>query len=170
MTLCCALMGHVWLLQSCYSEREARDLVAILLHALRYMHENGIVHRDLKPENLLMLSSTDNTLIKIVDFGFAKQLPDGSDGMSTTCGTPGYMAPELLRREMYGKPVDVWSVGVIVYILLCGYPPFFDESHTVLCQNILDGRLHFDAPYWDDVSAAAKAFIGRMLIVDPNRR
>lgn len=144
--------------------------MATLLHALRYMHENGIVHRDLKPENLLLLSSTDNTLIKIVDFGFAKQLLDGADGMRTACGTPGYMAPEVLRRELYGKPVDVWSLGIIVYILLCGYPPFFDESDTVLCQKIFEGKIEFDSPYWDEVSAAAKSFICKMLIVDPNKR
>lgn len=153
-----------------YTEKEARDLVKILIDAIKYCHDQNIVHRDLKPENLLLLSTDDDASIKLADFGFAKTVTTDHSGLVTTCGTPGYVAPEILEGASYGKPVDIWSIGVITYILLCGYPPFHDESQPVLFKKIRKGKYYFDSPYWDNVSTDAKEFISKMLIVDPKDR
>ncbi|TYZ59751.1 hypothetical protein PybrP1_009826 [[Pythium] brassicae (nom. inval.)] len=91
-------------------------------------------------------------------------------GLVTTCGTPGYVAPEILEGAPYGKPVDVWSIGVITYILLAGYPPFHDESQPILFRKIRKGKFQYDSPYWDNVSDDAKDFISRMLVVNPKDR
>ena len=112
---------------------------------------------DLKPENILLSSSDDATsTIKIADMGFAKPLPAGTRGLSTSCGTPSYVAPEILRGEKYGAAVDLWSLGVIAYILLCGYAPFSSRNanQTELFRAIVAGDYFFDAPYWDGVSEA----------------
>jgi len=112
-----------------YSEQDAQKLVRTIAGAIKYCHDREVVHRDLKPENIL-LSKDEETgeimddNIKIADFGFAKQNNSTSNGLSTACGTPGYVAPEILQGKSYGKEVDMWSFGVIIYILLCGYPPF----------------------------------------------
>ncbi|ETW06233.1 CAMK/CAMK1 protein kinase, variant 1 [Aphanomyces invadans] len=151
-----------------YTEKEARDLVQVLLGAIKYCHDQNVVHRDLKPENLLLTSKDDDAYIKIGDFGFAKQ--DMKAGLTTACGTPGYVAPEILKGESYGKSVDIWSIGVITFILLCGYPPFHDENQKRLFTAIKLGQYKFDSPYWDDVSADAKDFISKMLIVNPAER
>ncbi|ETV67169.1 CAMK protein kinase [Aphanomyces astaci] len=151
-----------------YSENEARELVRILLGAIKYCHDHNVVHRDLKPENLLLTSADDDASIKLADFGFAKQ--QSIDGLTTACGTPGYVAPEIIKGEPYGKSVDIWSVGVITYILLCGYPPFHDDNPTRLFAAIKTGSYKFESPYWDDVSADAKAFIGCMLKVHASSR
>lgn len=153
-----------------YSEKEARDLVHILLGAIQYCHDKNVVHRDLKPENLLLMSATDDASIKLADFGFAKKVSMDTAGLVTTCGTPGYVAPEILEGESYGKPVDIWSIGIITYILLAGYPPFHDDSQPILFRKIRKGKYQFDSPYWDNVSQDAKDFIGRMLVVDPTKR
>ncbi|OQR93750.1 calcium/calmodulin-dependent protein kinase [Thraustotheca clavata] len=151
-----------------YTEKEARDLVLILLNAIKYCHDRGVVHRDLKPENLLLTSKSDDAFIKIADFGFAKQ--DFSASLTTACGTPGYVAPEILKGESYGKTVDIWSIGVITFILLCGYPPFHDENQKRLFNAIKIGAFKFESPYWDSVSAEAKDFISKMLVVNPAER
>ncbi|DAZ99078.1 TPA: hypothetical protein N0F65_008383 [Lagenidium giganteum] len=159
--------------KSFYSEKEARDLVKILLSAIKYCHDANVVHRDLKPENLLLTSKSDDANIKLADFGFAKTVemkPDGQGGLSTACGTPGYVAPEILLSKPYGKQVDIWSIGVITYILLCGYPPFHDDNQAMLFRKIKSGKFQFDAPYWDNVSEDAKDLIKKMLILDPNER
>ncbi|KAJ0397195.1 hypothetical protein ATCC90586_007633 [Pythium insidiosum] len=153
-----------------YSEKEARDLVHILLDTIKYCHDKGVVHRDLKPENLLLVSKDDDASIKLADFGFAKKVVVDDSGLVTTCGTPGYVAPEILEGESYGKPVDVWSVGIITYILLAGYPPFHDDSQPILFRKIRRGKFQFDSPYWDNVSDDAKDFIRRMLVVKPAER
>ncbi|TMW60911.1 hypothetical protein Poli38472_000953 [Pythium oligandrum] len=153
-----------------YSEKEARDLVRILLDAIKYCHDKDVVHRDLKPENLLLTSATDDASIKLADFGFAKKVTVDDAGLATTCGTPGYVAPEILEGASYGKPVDIWSIGVITYILLAGYPPFHDDSQPILFRKIRKGKYQFDSPYWDNVSTDAKEFIGRMLVVNPAER
>lgn len=153
-----------------YTEKEARDLVKILLDAIKYCHDKGIVHRDLKPENLLMMKKDDDASIKIADFGFAKKVTLDETGLITTCGTPGYVAPEILEGADYGKPVDVWSIGVITYILLCGYPPFNDDSQAILFRKIRRGKYQFDSPFWDNISEDAKDFIRKMLVVDPHQR
>ncbi|KAL3659444.1 hypothetical protein V7S43_015436 [Phytophthora oleae] len=155
-----------------YSEREARDLVKVLLETIAFCHDADVVHRDLKPENLLLSSKEDDADIKLADFGFAKKsaIQNGDTGLSTACGTPGYVAPEILMSKPYGKEVDIWSIGVITYILLCGYPPFHHDNQGVLFRLIKAGRYEFDSPYWDDVSAEAKDIISKMLILKPAER
>lgn len=154
--------------KSKYTEREARDLVYILLSTLAYLHDADIVHRDLKPENLLLKSGDDDTSIKIADFGFAKNLRGGTD--NEMCGTPGYVAPEIIRRKSYKHTVDVWSAGVIVYILLGGYPPFWDTNQKKLFRKIKHGAYEFHEAYWSHVSDGAKDLIRKMLTVDPDKR
>merc|ERR1712222_100342 len=118
-----------------YSEKDAADLIKQVLSAVAYMHGEGVVHRDLKPENLLYYSPDPDSKIMISDFGLSKMEESGV--MATACGTPGYVAPEVLAQKPYGKAVDVWSIGVISYILLCGYPPFYDENDANLFAQIL---------------------------------
>ncbi|CAN0277387.1 unnamed protein product [Ectocarpus sp. 4 AP-2014] len=151
-----------------YNEKEARDLCRILLDAVRYCHDLGIVHRDLKPENLLLTSQHDDANVKLADFGFARSIMGGF--VSTQCGTPGYVAPEILRAESYGTSVDMWSIGVIVYILLGGYPPFHDENQTRLFRKIKAGNFKFHPEYWQSTSNEAKDLIRRLLTVDPKKR
>ena len=124
-----------------------------------------------QPENVLLASEADET-IKVADFGFAKELASTDDGMlHTACGTPGYVAPEILRQKPYGPSVDIWSLGVIFYILLCGYPPFHsDHGQHDLFRKIKAGDYEFDSPDWDDISAEAKDLISHILIVDPRKR
>ncbi|KAG5180796.1 hypothetical protein JKP88DRAFT_200183 [Tribonema minus] len=155
--------------KSCYTEREARDLVRMLLEAIAYCHERGIMHRDLKPENLLLVSKEDDATIKVADFGFAK-VANIPKGLHTQCGTPGYVAPEILKRQPYGKEVDMWSVGVICYILLGGYPPFHDENQVRLFMKIKKGTFTFHPQYWATISEDAKDLITKLLVVDPAQR
>ena len=155
--------------KSFYSEKEARDLVKILLDAICYMHERNIVHRDLKPENLLLQNKDNDSDIRLADFGFAKRVK-GNLSLSTQCGTPGYVAPEILKGDKYGLAVDMWSIGVITYILLGGYPPFHDENQTQLYKKIKSGDFVFHPEYWDVVSKEAKDLITRMLTVDHEKR
>ena len=132
-----------------YTEKDAADLIKQVLSAVAYMHDSGVVHRDLKPENLLYASPEDDSKIMISDFGLSKMEDSGI--MATACGTPGYVAPEVLAQKPYGKEVDVWSIGVISYILLCGYPPFYDENDANLFAQILKGRQPriFNIPIYD---------------------
>jgi serine/threonine protein kinase len=152
-----------------YTEKEARDLIKLMLETMAYMHGQGVVHRDLKPENLLLCSETDDSDIKIADFGFAKRIKDLSP-KETACGTPGYVAPEILRGDRYGAEVDVWSMGVICYVLLAGYPPFYDEDQKRLFKKIKEGRYHFHEDYWGNTSPEAINMIQMMLCVDQTKR
>ncbi|XP_050529304.1 calcium/calmodulin-dependent protein kinase type 1 isoform X4 [Daktulosphaira vitifoliae] len=151
-----------------YTEKDAAHLIRQVLEAVDYMHEQGVVHRDLKPENLLYYSTDEDSKIMISDFGLSKI--EDSGVMATACGTPGYVAPEVLAQKPYGKAVDVWSIGVISYILLCGYPPFYDENDANLFAQILKGEFEFDSPYWDDISDSAKNFIRQLMCVDADKR
>ncbi|OUC43292.1 kinase domain protein [Trichinella nativa] len=151
-----------------YSERDASNLIRQVLDAVNYLHMNDIVHRDIKPENLLYQSPDPDSKIMISDFGLSKSVE--SDVMATACGTPGYVAPEVLAQQPYGKAVDVWSIGVIAYILLCGYPPFYDENDINLFAQIMRGEYEFDSPYWDEISESAKDFISHLMCVDPDHR
>uniref|UniRef100_A0A182JI42 Protein kinase domain-containing protein n=1 Tax=Anopheles atroparvus TaxID=41427 RepID=A0A182JI42_ANOAO len=151
-----------------YTERDASNLIRQVLEAVDYMHEQGVVHRDLKPENLLYYSPAEDSKIMISDFGLSKM--EDSGFMATACGTPGYVAPEVLAQKPYGKAVDVWSIGVISYILLCGYPPFYDENDANLFAQILKGEFEFDSPYWDEISDSAKDFIRQLMCVNVERR
>ncbi|XP_052633588.1 calcium/calmodulin-dependent protein kinase type 1 isoform X1 [Harpia harpyja] len=152
-----------------YTERDASALIRQILDAVKYLHDMGIVHRDLKPENLLYYSLDEDSKIMISDFGLSKIEGCGSV-MSTACGTPGYVAPEVLAQKPYSKAVDCWSIGVIAYILLCGYPPFYDENDAKLFEQILRAEYEFDSPYWDDISDSAKDFIQHLMEKDPGKR
>lgn len=142
------------------SEDEARKLFKQLFHGIKYLHERNIVHRDIKPENILL---TDKDLhVKLADFGLAKII--GEESFTTTlCGTPSYVAPEILadsKQRKYTKAVDIWSLGVVLYICLCGFPPFSDELYSrdfpySLSQQIRSGRFDYPSPYWDSVGDPA---------------
>ncbi|XP_059189197.1 calcium/calmodulin-dependent protein kinase IGb [Centropristis striata] len=151
-----------------YSEKDASRVIQQVLQAVSYLHESGIVHRDLKPENILYYSQDENSKIMISDFGLSKMVDNGI--MSTACGTPGYVAPEVLAQKPYSKAVDCWSIGVITYILLCGYPPFYEESETRLFSKIMKAQYEFDSPFWDDISESAKDFIRNMMQKNPSMR
>nr|CAD2163388.1 unnamed protein product [Meloidogyne enterolobii] len=151
-----------------YTERDASNLIRQVLEAVSFMHDNGVVHRDLKPENLLYFNQDDDSKIMISDFGLSKTEESGI--MATACGTPGYVAPEVLQQKPYGKAVDVWSIGVIAYILLCGYPPFYDENDANLFAQIIKGEYEFDSPYWDEISDSAKDFISHLMCCSPEQR
>ncbi|XP_063307022.1 calcium/calmodulin-dependent protein kinase type 1G [Pelobates fuscus] len=151
-----------------YTEKDASNVIRQVLSAVKYLHDNGIVHRDLKPENLLYLTPDENAKIMITDFGLSKMEESGI--MSTACGTPGYVAPEVLAQKPYSKAVDCWSIGVITYILLCGYPPFYEETESKLFEKIRDGTYEFESPFWDDISKSAKDFISCLLEKDPQKR
>ncbi|EGD72143.1 CAMK/CAMK1 protein kinase [Salpingoeca rosetta] len=152
-----------------FTEADASRITKQMTEAIQYLHEQGIVHRDLKPENLLFRDRSPNSDILVTDFGLAKLLNDNVV-LKTACGTPNYVSPEILMQRGYGKQVDVWSLGVILFILLCGYPPFYDESDAVLFELIMKGRFDFDERYWKDISKEAKHLISNMLVVDPIKR
>lgn len=152
--------------KKCYTESEARDVIRTIVEAISYCHEHNIVHRDLKPENILLSSSGD---IKIADFGFAKSM-DLKTRLNTDCGTPWYVAPEILENKAYGTEVDMWSLGVIIYIILGGFPPFHDNNQAKLFRKIRSGHYAFTAPYFDDISDNAKDLIQHLLVVDPRGR
>jgi len=151
-----------------YNEKEARDVVKILVSAIKYCHDRDVVHRDLKPENLLLTSREDDASLKIADFGFAVRV--NSNLLSTQCGTPGYIAPEILENKPYGKAVDMWSIGVITYIILGGYPPFHDDNMRNLFRKIRKGDFEFHPEYWKNVSSDAKDLIKGLLTVNASAR
>ncbi|XP_043830904.1 calcium/calmodulin-dependent protein kinase type IV [Dromiciops gliroides] len=153
-----------------YSERDAAQAVKQILEAVAYLHENGIVHRDLKPENLLYATPEPDAPLKIADFGLSKIVEDQVT-MKTVCGTPGYCAPEILRGCAYGPEVDMWSLGVITYILLCGFEPFYDErGDQYMFKRILNCHYRFVSPWWDDVSLNAKDLVRKLIVLDPKKR
>jgi len=142
--------------------------------ALNYLHQQSITHRDLKPENvLLQLPDTNETLIKITDFGLSRFISEQSM-MKTFCGTPNYLAPEVLESRgegSYTNKVDVWSLGVILYICLVGYPPFSDSPDLPpLSDQILKGSYTFPDEYWSGISDEAKNLIQKMMCIDPIQR
>jgi len=150
-----------------YSEAAAQVVVRTLAECLKYLHNRDIVHRDLKPENILLKDKTDDAAIKIADFGFARYV---KEGCKTACGTPGYVAPEIITGKIYGKGVDVWSLGIIIYILLCGYPPFYHKNQAQLFRLIREAKFEFDSPYWDNISDTAKNLVKGCLTVDIDKR
>ncbi|AWP10507.1 putative calcium/calmodulin-dependent protein kinase type IV [Scophthalmus maximus] len=153
-----------------YSERDAAHVIKQILEAVAYLHENGVVHRDLKPENLLYADLSLDAPLKIADFGLSKIIDDQVT-MKTVCGTPGYCAPEILRGNAYGPEVDMWSVGVILYILLCGFEPFFDpRGDQYMYSRILNCDYEFVSPWWDEVSLNAKDLVSKLIVLDPHKR
>jgi len=152
-----------------YSEKNTVHIVKQILNAVQYLHSKGIAHRDLKPENLLCSGSGSHEIVKIADFGLSKVFT-GEEELMTSCGTPGYVAPEVLMCESYDKSVDMWGIGIITYILLAGYPPFYAENDTALFEKIMNAEYDFDDECWDDVSDLAKDFIQHLLVKDPEER
>jgi len=153
-----------------YSEVEARDIVRQLVEGVDYLHNQGIAHRDLKPENLLCSETDRGVVIKIADFGLSKAF-SGESALQTSCGTPDYAAPEVLRMEgVYDKSVDLWSIGVITYVLLCGFPPFYGKTQAILFDKILNADFDFPEPEWTQISAEAKDFINHLLVLDVKQR
>ena len=153
-----------------FNEAEARDILAPLFDALIYCHQLGIVHRDIKPENLLFSSKDlQSATIKVSDFGLARFI-DEETFASTTCGTPGYVAPEILSQKPYKIACDFWSLGVVLFILLSGSPPFYDEDNFALFEKIKACQYNFDAPSWTSISAEAKDFISKLLVANPDER
>ncbi|XP_066574551.1 serine/threonine-protein kinase DCLK2 isoform X2 [Amia ocellicauda] len=153
-----------------YTERDASAMVFNLASALKYLHCLNIVHRDIKPENLLVCEYADGSKsLKLGDFGLATVV---EGPLHTVCGTPTYVAPEIIAETGYGLKVDIWAAGVITYILLCGFPPFRSENNLQedLFDQILLGRLDFPSPYWDNITDSAKELIGRMLQVNVEAR
>jgi len=155
-----------------YYESDAADLIRATLSAVAYLHDHGIVHRDLKPENLLFRTPEDNADLLIADFGLSRIMDEEQfHVLTTTCGTPGYMAPEIFKKTGHGKPVDLWALGVITYFLLCGYTPFDRDSDFEEMQAILNADYSFTPlEYWRGVSDSAKDFIRRCLTIDPAKR
>jgi len=153
-----------------YNEKEARDVMYIFFKAMEYIHENGILHRDLKPENLLLKSKTDDEHFKIADFGLAGKISKGKGTLTGVAGTPLYMSPEMVSKKPYSFPSDVWSMGVICFILLGGYPPFHGQTMGALLTKIKKADYHFEPKFWDHVSPTAKELIGKMLELNPDKR
>lgn len=144
-----------------------------LLQALEYLHEKRIVHRDVKVDNLLLSRSNDSyhVTVKLADFGLARRLPDNSDVISCDAsGAPLFLAPETILEDMIGQAVDMWASGVILFILLAGYPPFWSSSDEKLLLSILQGHYTMPSPYWDNVSSEAKDLVQRLLVVEPSKR
>ncbi|XP_037333862.2 phosphorylase b kinase gamma catalytic chain, skeletal muscle/heart isoform isoform X1 [Pungitius pungitius] len=154
------------------SEKETRNIMRALLKVVQFLHGQNIVHRDLKPENILL---DDEMNIKLTDFGFAVQIQPGQR-LKEVCGTPGYLAPEIIECSMdaahagYGTAVDIWSSGVIMYTLLAGSPPFWHRKQMMMLRMILSGSYDFSSPEWEDRSDTVKDLISRMLVVDPKHR
>ncbi|XP_033973737.1 calcium/calmodulin-dependent protein kinase (CaM kinase) II beta 1 isoform X18 [Trematomus bernacchii] len=153
-----------------YSEADASHCIQQILEAVLHCHQMGVVHRDLKPENLLLASKCKNAAVKLADFGLAIEVQGEQQAWFGFAGTPGYLSPEVLRKEAYGKPVDIWACGVILYILLVGYPPFWDEDQHKLYQQIKAGAYDFPSPEWDTVTPEAKNLINQMLTINPAKR
>lgn len=152
-----------------FTEKDASQVVREILTAVDYLHKNNIVHRDLKPENLLYLTPEANSSLVLADFGIAKML-DNEEVLTTMAGSFGYAAPEVMMKKGHGKAVDLWSLGVITYTLLCGYSPFRSDSMADLIEECSNGRVIFHERYWKDVSKDAKSFISALLQPEPEDR
>ncbi|KAF9076358.1 kinase-like domain-containing protein [Rhodocollybia butyracea] len=181
-----------------FSENLSRHVIVQVAQGIRYLHEErGVVHRDIKPENLLFdripIVPSKNPIhrpydeekedegefipgvggggigrVKIADFGLSKVV--WNEETMTPCGTVGYTAPEIVKDERYSKSVDMWALGCVLYTLLCGFPPFYDESINVLTEKVARGYYTFLSPWWDDINASAKDLITHLLCVDPSQR
>ncbi|XP_065052669.1 serine/threonine-protein kinase DCLK1-like [Rhopilema esculentum] len=150
-------------------EDKSRFVMYDIVSAVNYLHSKKIVHRDIKPENFLIFPTNEGSkkIVKLCDFGLAV---DARQILTEVCGSPSYVAPEVLRMQNYGLPVDIWSCGIVLYILLCHFPPFYGESTKKLFSKIMRGNYDFPSPYWDDISENAKDLITRMLVVKDDRR
>ncbi|XP_026023786.1 MAP kinase-activated protein kinase 2-like isoform X1 [Astatotilapia calliptera] len=156
-----------------FTEREVSEIMHDIGMAIEYLHHMDIAHRDVKPENLLYTTKESNATLKLTDFGFAKEMTL-HNSLQTPCYTPYYVAPEVLGPEKYDKSCDMWSLGVIMYILLCGFPPFYSNTSQAISpgmkQRIRLGQYEFPNPEWADVSEEAKQLIIQLLKTDPSER
>jgi serine/threonine protein kinase len=155
--------------EGCFSEQEAARILYQLLDSVSYLHKMGVVHRDIKPENILFETNEEDSDIKLIDFGLARKHNSREKPMSTIVGTPYYLAPEVLAKS-YDKACDLWSIGVIAYILLCGYPPFNGADNKEVYASVKRGVYYFPSAEWQHVSHAAKDFVMRLLQTDPRKR
>ncbi|KAK2740339.1 hypothetical protein FQN55_008920 [Onygenales sp. PD_40] len=153
-----------------FTEKDASQTIRQVLDAVNYLHERNVVHRDLKPENLLYLNPKPDSPLVLADFGIAKMLDSPSEVLTTMAGSFGYAAPEVMLKQGHGKAVDMWSMGVITYTLLCGYSPFRSENLQDLIDECKGGRIVFHERYWRDVSQDAKDFIHTLLQPDQLKR
>jgi len=156
-----------------YSEEEGKQLMKRVCLGVSHLHSSNVIHRDLKPENILLVSPDDDISCKVADFGLSRMFPEGGpreQKTGTLCGTPGYVAPEVLKRVPYSYPVDVWSLGVITYITLCGFPPFPLDMQAESVKKVKNAEFSFPSPYWDEMSDASKDFIKQMIVTDPEKR
>lgn len=153
-----------------FTEKQAQAVVRQVTQALMYLHEQGIVHRDIKPENILLLEGHPDSVVKLTDFGLANKL-DGTDlKFWTSCGTLYYAAPEVLSSGSYDNKIDFWSLGVVMYVLLVGYLPFYHDNRNRTIELIRKGKVHFDMTDWGEISAEARDLIRKLLNVDPQKR
>ncbi|KAF1997635.1 Ca/Cm-dependent protein kinase A [Amniculicola lignicola CBS 123094] len=153
-----------------FTEKDAAETIRQVLDAVNYLHHNNVVHRDLKPENLLYLTTDEASSLVLADFGIAKMLDSQNEVLTTMAGSFGYAAPEVMLKKGHGKPVDMWSMGVITYTLLCGYSPFRSENLADLIEECKNGRVIFHERYWKEVSPEAKEFIKLLLQPDQTKR
>ncbi|CAK75708.1 unnamed protein product (macronuclear) [Paramecium tetraurelia] len=153
---------------SSFSENIAADYIRQILLATMHCHQQNIVHRDLKPENVIFINEDPNSQLKVIDFGTSRKF-DNTKAMSKRLGTPYYIAPEVLNHQ-YNEKCDIWSCGIILYILLCGYPPFSGKSENQILDRVKAGKFNFDPEDWDQISKEAKEFITKLLRMDPNKR
>lgn len=156
--------------QGRFTEKDASQTIKQVLSAVDYLHENNVVHRDLKPENLIYVTRDPDSDLVLADFGIAKTLGGQEDTLQTMAGSFGYAAPEVMDRKGHGKPVDMWSMGVITYTLLCGYSPFRSENLPDLLEECNNASVVFHERYWKDVSQDAKDFINHLIVPDPDKR
>jgi calcium/calmodulin-dependent protein kinase I len=156
--------------QGRFTEKDASQTIKQILDAVDYLHDNNVVHRDLKPENLIYVTKDLESDLVLADFGIAKTLGGQEDTLQTMAGSFGYAAPEVMDRKGHGKPVDMWSMGVITYTLLCGYSPFRSENLPDLLEECNSASVVFHERYWKDVSQDAKDFINCLIVPDPDKR
>ncbi|OAA43170.1 Calcium/calmodulin-dependent protein kinase [Metarhizium rileyi] len=156
--------------QGKFTELDASQTIKQIMTAVNYLHNNDVVHRDLKPENLLYVTREPDSDLVLADFGIAKTLDSKEETLKTMAGSFGYAAPEVMEQKGHGKPVDMWSMGVITYTLLCGYSPFRSENLRDLLRECTAAPVPFHERYWKDVSQDAKDFILGLIVPEPEKR
>lgn len=153
-----------------FTEADACRTIRAVLSAIQYLHHHHIVHRDVKPENILYRTKAEDANVVLVDFGIARHLKSDDEVLTNVCGSFGYAAPEILSKKGHGKAVDLWSLGIITYTMLCGYTPFRSDDPKVLAEETQRGKIEFHDRYWKNVSAEAKDFVKACLKTDPLQR
>ncbi|XP_046400494.1 calcium/calmodulin-dependent protein kinase type IV-like [Ischnura elegans] len=155
--------------QGSFSEEDAATAIRQILSALQYLHSHGMAHRDLKPENLLYESENEGSPLKLADSGMSRIML--SERQTSVCESAGFTAPEIILHQENGPPADLWSLGVVLYIILCGYEPFWDDAgEKAIYDRAVHGVYTFDSPCWDGISDSAKDLVSKLLQVDPAKR